>query len=206
MEITASILIAYVLGSIPSAVWSAKYFAGIDIREHGSKNAGLTNTYRVLGWKPALPVVILDLGKGIIAPFIATLLAPEIGWLPIAAGLVAVLGHSFTCFAKFKGGKGVLTALGVFMFLAHQEALVAFATWAVITYVTRYVSLASIVASIVLAAGLTVSFITPGRDIALETMILGWIIAAFVTIKHKANIQRLINGTENRFGKAKEEE
>ncbi len=205
MLVISSLLIGYILGSIPSAVWASKIFGGIDIREHGSKNAGLTNTFRVLGWKPALPVVFVDLSKGILAPFIASIICPDQGWMPIAAGLVAVLGHSFTMFAGFRGGKGVLTALGVFIFLAHQEALVAFAVWALITYITRYVSLASILASIVLAIGLTVSFITPGRDVSLETMILGWVIAAFVTVKHKSNIQRLMNGTENRFGKTKEE-
>lgn len=113
------------LGSIPSAIWIAKLAKGkdFDIRDYGSKNAGLTNTFRVLGWKPALPVVFMDLLKGFFGPFIAQKMceaqvaaggADYSAWVPLVAGLLVILGHSFTCFAGFRGGKGVLAALGVF--------------------------------------------------------------------------------------------
>ena len=89
------------LGSIPTAVWVSKLWKKTDIRQHGSKNAGLTNIVRVFGWGPAVPVMIVDLGKGMLAPFLAMTIAPEITWLPLAAGLLVILGHSLTLFAGF---------------------------------------------------------------------------------------------------------
>lgn len=131
------------LGSIPSAIWIAKIAKGkdFDIREYGSKNAGLTNTFRVLGWKPALPVVFMDLLKGFFGPFIAALMCKaqvEAGgadwssWVPLVAGLLVILGHSFTCFAGFRGGKGVLAALGVFLAISPITVLIGFATWIIL--------------------------------------------------------------------------
>jgi len=197
----ASLLIGYLLGSIPSAVWFGKLIGGIDVREHGSKNPGLTNTLRLLGWKAAAPVAVFDLGKGILAPIVARHLAPEVEWLPAAAGGLAILGHSFTCFAGFRGGKGVLTALGIFLALAWPEALGAFAIWSLITWRTRYVSLASIVASAGLAVALSIHALL--RPELLEPRILaiaGTAVALFVAVKHRANIARLRAGTENRWG------
>ncbi len=207
-NIPVSLVVAYLLGSIPSAVWFSKLFAGIDIRDEGSKNAGLTNTFRVLGWKPALPVVFLDLGKGVLAPYIAIQLSEgssASSWLPMAAGFVAILGHSFTCMAGFRGGKGVLTALGVFLCLAWFEALIAFVVWLTITLVTRYVSLASILACFALSISLGLSYFLNQNISNLLLLITGVLVTFFVTFKHKANIQRLLNGTENRFGSKKKE-
>ena len=166
MKILNSLLslpIAYLLGSIPSAIWIAKIAKGktFDIRDYGSKNAGLTNTFRVLGWKPALPVVFLDLLKGFFGPWIAIKLceaqvmaggADYSHWVPLVAGLLVILGHSFTCFAGFRGGKGVLAALGVFLALCPITALASFGVWIILTVATKYVSVGSIGACIALAA------------------------------------------------------
>lgn len=206
MSIILSVIIAYLLGSIPSAVWFSRLFAGIDIREHGSKNAGLTNTFRVLGWKPALPVVFFDLGKGIAAPYIAYTLSqgtPTADWLPMVAGIVAIIGHSFTCMAGFRGGKGVLTALGVFLFLAWVEALIAFGVWILVTFTTRYVSLGSILACFALGLLVTYRYYVEATLSNILILITGWLVASFVIFKHRSNVSRLLNGTENRFGKSK---
>jgi len=198
--------IAYILGSIPSAVWVAKVYKGIDIREHGSKNAGLTNVFRVLGWKPALPVIAVDLSKGFFAVFIAQLLDSSkiYEWLPITTGLLVVLGHSFTCMAGFKGGKGVLTTLGVFLALQPVLALTCFAFWGLLLAATKYVSVASIGACALLAVLATfgyVSDILPVYKLNIYVLVLSWLVAIFVIVKHRANMVRLWNGTENGFGK-----
>ncbi len=197
--------IAYILGSIPSAVWVARIYKGIDIREHGSKNAGLTNAFRVLGWKPALPVIAVDLSKGFFAVFIAQLFhEPSYEWLPIAAGLLAIFGHSFTCMAGFRGGKGVLTALGVFLALQPVLALTCFAFWGLLFAATKYVSVASIGACAMLAVLATFGYASaflPVYKLDIYVFVLSWLVAVFVIVKHKANMVRLWNGTENGFGK-----
>ncbi|MCL2100384.1 MAG: glycerol-3-phosphate 1-O-acyltransferase PlsY [Fibromonadales bacterium] len=193
--------LAYILGSIPSAVWIAKISKGIDIREHGSKNAGLTNVFRVLGWKPAMPVILIDLSKGFFAVFLAKG-GPE--WVPIVAGLLAIFGHSFTCMAGFRGGKGVLTALGVFLALQPVLALTCFAFWGVLLAVSKYVSVASIGACSLLAVLATFGFVSdilPAYNLGIGVFVLSWLVSIFVIVKHKANMVRLWNGTENGFGK-----
>ncbi|MDR1830147.1 MAG: glycerol-3-phosphate 1-O-acyltransferase PlsY [Candidatus Fibromonas sp.] len=195
--------IAYILGSIPSAVWVAKIYKGIDIREHGSRNAGLTNVFRVLGWKPAIPVILVDLSKGFLAVYIAILLN-HYDWLPITAGLLAIFGHSFTCMAGFRGGKGVLTALGVFLALQPVLALTCFAFWGLLFAATKYVSVASIGACALLGVLATFGYfseILPVYKLDIYVLVLSWLVSVFVIVKHKANMVRLWNGTENGFGK-----
>jgi len=219
-----AILISYVLGSIPSAVWISRAFAGIDIRTRGSKNAGLTNVYRVLGWKPALPVALIDFSKGLAAVLIGRAFSQDAFQFGLVCGAVAVLGHSYTMFAGFRGGKGVLTTLGVFVALSPTTALLAFALWIAVLWISGYVSLASILAAAFL--GLENTFVVGSRafqavrDFTLIghtdwnqvtarlsergdfwLLVFSWIVAVFVIVKHKANIQRLMAGTENRFGK-----
>lgn len=173
----------------------------------------MTNAFRVLGVKPALPVVIVDLLKGFLAPTIAAALneaskasgGPDYYWLPLVCGLLAVIGHSFTCFAGFRGGKGVLTAFGMFLALAPVTALLAFLVWSVLTISTKYVSVGSIGACITLAGlslfGFLAPDIYPHDRIHAGILVLAWTVAVFVIVKHKANIRRLLNGTENGFGK-----
>ncbi len=192
-------------------MWIAKLAKGIDIREYGSRNAGLTNVFRILGWKPALPVVVLDLLKGFLAPTLAEIWnahavasgGADLFWLPLAAGILVILGHSFTCFAGFRGGKGVLTALGVFLALMPVTALTCFAVWGVLTFITKYVSVGSIGACVTLAVLPAIGFIKPDiypDEISAGLLILCLAVAVFVIIKHRANIVRLLNGTENGFG------
>ena len=203
------------LGSIPSAIWIAKIAKGkdYDIRNYGSKNAGLTNTFRVLGWKPALPVVFMDLLKGFFGPFIALqMCAAQVaaggvdysGWVPLVAGILVILGHSFTCFAGFRGGKGVLAALGVFLCLCPVTALSSFAIWIILTVATKYVSVGSIGACLALGAFSVMGYLGlpyPVYDkMTLPLMITCLLVAVFVIVKHKSNIKRLMNGTENGFG------
>ena len=209
------------LGSIPSAIWIAKIAKGrdFDIRDYGSKNAGLTNTFRVLGWKPALPVVFMDLLKGFFGPWIAAQMckaqvaaggADYKDWLPMVAGLLVILGHSFTCFAGFRGGKGVLAALGVFLALCPFTALAAFGVWIVLTVSTKYVSVGSIGACVALGVFAVMGYLKsvmgfqklpfPPDKINLGLMITCLVVAVFVIVKHKSNIKRLLNGTENGFG------
>jgi len=199
-----ALFIAYMLGSIPTAVWVSKIYKGIDIREHGSKNAGLTNVFRVLGWKPAIPVILVDLSKGFFAVFIAKMLnAGMYEWLPITAGLLVIFGHSFTCMAGFKGGKGVLTTLGVVLALQPVLALTCFAFWGILLATTKYVSVASIGACASLAVLATIGYVSeilPVFRVDIYVFILSWLVAIFVIVKHKANIVRLWNGTENGFG------
>ena len=183
-----------------------------DIRNYGSKNAGLTNTFRVLGWKPALPVVFMDLLKGFLGPFIAIKMC-ELqvagggvdyrAWVPLVAGLLVILGHSFTCFAGFRGGKGVLAALGVFLAISPITVLISFALWIVFTVTTKYVSVGSIFGCAALGILSVVGYAFPEHyfeSINLGQMILGVVVAVFVIVKHRANIKRLLNGTENGFG------
>lgn len=158
-------------------------------------------------------MVVIDLLKGFLAPTIAATLneaskasgGPDYYWLPLACGLLAVIGHSFTCFAGFRGGKGVLTAFGMFLALAPVTALLAFLVWSVLTIATKYVSVGSIGACIALAGltlfGFLAPDIYPHDQIHAGILGLAWIIAVFVIVKHKANIKRLLNGTENGFGK-----
>ena len=201
MNIAIALAAAYLLGSIPSAVWFCRLIGGIDIREHGSKNAGLTNTIRVLGWKAAAPVAVVDLGKGMLAPYLAMRLCPGQSWVPLVAGVLAVVGHSFTCFAGYRGGKGVLAALGVFLVLAPVEALLAFAVFLAVVLATRYVSLGSIVGTWVLAGALVFGAAT-GDDLVHDASLAGMavLVALFVLAKHRSNIKRLRAGTESRFG------
>ncbi len=183
-----------------------------DIRDYGSRNAGLTNVFRVLGWKPALPVVFFDLAKGFLAPTIAAAMnqasvasgGPDYAWLPLLSGVLAILGHSFTCFAGFRGGKGVLTAMGVFLAIAPVTALVSFAVWTILTVATKYVSVGSIGGCVTLAFISTLGFFFPEHyphdQISLGVLIVAWLVAVFVIYKHRANVKRLMNGTENGFG------
>ena len=195
------ILIAYVLGSIPNALWVGKTFKNIDVREHGSKNTGSTNAARVLGPKLGVFTLILDILKGALPTYLGIVLganlltrAAGIDKLDIIViGMAAILGHTFSLFLKFKGGKAVATTLGVFLVLVPYAILILLVVFFVIFGLTKYVSLASIVSAVALP--ITVYLTT--RHIPLT--ILGIIIGLLVIIRHKENIKRLINGTESKL-------
>jgi glycerol-3-phosphate acyltransferase PlsY len=187
------LLACYLIGSIPTSYIVGKLARGIDLREHGSKNLGATNVYRMLGWKYAIPVALFDIAKGAV-PVLA--LAPSEGvvWLPFAGGAAAVLGHMFSPFVRFKGGKGVATAAGVFLALAPLAVLIALGVWVLCLWLTGYVSLSSIIA--VLTVPISVRLLQPADWLMFWT---GVALVVLIIIAHRRNISRLLNGTENRF-------
>ena len=200
------ILIAYVLGSIPNALWVGKTFKNIDVREHGSKNTGSTNAARVLGPKLGVFTLILDILKGALPTYLGIVLGANlltritgIDKLDIIViGMAAILGHTFSLFLKFKGGKAVATTLGVFLVLVPYAILILLVVFFVIFGLTKYVSLASVISAVALP--IAVYFTT--RHIPLT--ILGIIIGLLVIIRHKENIKRLINGTESKLSFSKD--
>ncbi len=199
-NLVSTIIFSYLLGAIPSALWISKIFYKKDIREFGSKNSGLTNIFRVLGIKAAVPVAVVDLGKGMLAAYLG-LSASQSAMLPtnfaMVCGLVSILGHSFTCFGAFRGGKGVLTALGVFLLLLPFSALGSFALWGIVLWWSGYVSLASICAALAIATLAGLEMLSERTTPLVAGLTLG--LAAFVIYRHRSNLIRLKNGTENRF-------
>ena len=192
---------AYFLGSIPNALWIGKVFKGIDIREHGSKNTGSTNAARVLGTKLGILTLILDIGKGALPTALALLtnanlieqITGIIGSDAIFVGIFAIIGHSFSIFMKFKGGKAVATTVGVFTVLVPIAILFAAIVFFTVFGISKYVSLSSIIA----AASLPILIFVLYKNIPLT--IFGIIIAVLIILKHKSNIERLKNGTETKF-------
>jgi acyl phosphate:glycerol-3-phosphate acyltransferase len=201
-----TVLIAYLLGSIPTGFLLAKA-RGVDIRTVGSGNIGATNVFRILGKAAGIFVLVVDAAKGWLAVFVVAKLVsgwfyPEAAstaqeWFRLCAGVAAILGHNYTCWLHFKGGKGIATSAGVLVALVPKPLLVVLAIWIIIFALSRYVSLASILA----AFGLPFAAWAFG-----ETWTIVFVTAALAALaiyKHKANIQRLINGTENRIGAKK---
>lgn len=191
------LVIAYFMGSIPTGVVIGKKFKGIDIREHGSKNTGATNAYRVLGMPYGIIVLFADALKGYIPVFLASLIGLA-GLQLILVGLVTIVGHTLSIFLKFKGGKGVATSLGVFIYLVPNVVLILVVVFLLIAFSTKYVSLAS-----VSAAGLfpILVLFMPIKESLGRWNVFGFalVIAVFVIFKHRSNIKRLLHGNENKF-------
>jgi len=197
------VLIAYLLGSIPTGFLVAKA-RGVDIRAVGSGNIGATNVFRILGKAAGIFVLLADAAKGWVAVFVMAKLVshwfyPAAGplareWFAICAGVSAILGHNYTCWLRFKGGKGIATSAGVLVALVPGPLLIILSIWIIVFALSRYVSLASIAASFALPFACWA--IGESTTIILITGALG----ALAIYKHKANIQRLIQGTENRIG------
>jgi acyl phosphate:glycerol-3-phosphate acyltransferase len=198
------IILGYLIGSFPTAILVGRLVMRDDIRNHGSKNAGATNVFRVLGWKPALAVLLIDIGKGFLAVWLAGLFSVHVQadpiWVKLASGIAAILGHVWTVFAGFRGGKGVGTAFGVLIALTPLAAAVAFVVWLAVVLSTRYVSVASITAALVYPVFITLQHRLSDRIVPMPLVIMAWIIGSLIVITHRANILRLIRGEENRFG------
>ncbi len=201
LYILFEILAAYLLGSIPSAVWIGKLLYGIDVRQHGSGNAGATNVIRVMGYKAGIPVMLIDIFKGWLAVQLAVwvpipgLSMEMMMYVRIGMGLAAVMGHVFPIYVGFKGGKGVGTIAGVGISLFPLAILLILLVFVIVLAVTHYVSLASIVAS--LAFPLVVFFIMGIRHPGLLGLSL--LVAIFIPATHRKNIKRLIRGEERKF-------
>lgn len=197
MKIILFIVLAYILGALPNGVWIGKYFKNIDIRNYGSKNSGATNAYRVLGARYGIMVLIADALKGFLPPFIASKYGVEGNYL-LLIGMIAIIGHTLSFFLNFKGGKGVATSLGVFLFLVPNVTLTLLIIFIVVVAITRYISLGSIIASIMLPILTYFYPIKNGID-RVPLVVMTALIGGFVVYKHKSNIGRLLNGTENKF-------
>lgn len=192
-------VLGHLCGSIPSGLWIVQALHGIDIRNYGSKNIGTTNVFRTVGPKTAVMVLIADALKGIVAVWlVSTYFHNPV--LDVVTALGALLGHNYSVFLGFKGGKGVATALGLLVFLMPMVAPCSFGVWLVLVLATRYVSLGSIVAAIV------TPFLAWYMEYPLAYVIFSAIAAFFVVLRHKENIQRLLSGTESKIkpGNAKD--
>lgn len=191
--------IAYLLGSIPAAIWIGKYFYGIDIRERGSGNAGATNTFRILGWKAAIPVLFIDILKGFLAVKVMLLFDmpphPESLKIQMMSGILAAIGHIFPVFARFRGGKGVATLTGVVLAVEPTILLFAFPVFLLTLIFTRYVSLSSILA--VLSIPFIFFFVLEHTE--TDYLIFSIVLISIVVFTHWQNIIRLITGKENAF-------
>lgn len=202
-------LIAYLIGSISFSVIFGKKFAGVDVREKGSKNAGSTNVLRVAGKKAAACSLICDILKGVVAVLIAFIVAKIFGqesidgaFLVQLAGFAVVVGHTFPVFFKFKGGKGVATALGVLLIVNYQIGLICLVFALLLMVLTRMVSVGSIGAAIlfpVLTLFIHQNYIIDPATMANSYLPLAIATAALVLYNHRSNIQRLLNGTENKL-------
>lgn len=191
----ALLALAYLLGSVPTSFIIAKYFHGIDLRLHGSGNLGATNAFRVLGAKAALPVVLVDVGKGLVPVTLFPIWSSAgFGWT-LAYGGAAIFGHMFSLWVGFRGGKGMATSAGVLLGLAPWAVLGAFGLWLVLVRATGYVSVASIATAAALPLMLLVTPHAGERALVWFSVAL----AAVVIWAHRANIRRLARGEENRF-------
>lgn len=206
MACFATAIIAYFLGSIPTGFLVGKA-RGIDVRKVGSGNIGATNAFRVLGRTAGVIVLLVDALKGLLAVsvvpvFVHHFLSPAANWdeptweyQEIIAGVLAILGHNYTCWLGFKGGKGIATSAGVLAALIPYTFLIGLGTWAIVCAATRYVSVASIAAALVLPLA---TWLT-GKSFRL--IAVAAILTLLAIYKHKANIERLMNGTEHKIGR-----
>jgi glycerol-3-phosphate acyltransferase PlsY len=194
-------ILAYLLGSIPSAVWAGKVFHGIDVREHGSGNAGATNVIRVLGWKTGIPVMIADVGKGWLAAYLPVLFhlaepgSAQLTNIQILTGLTSIIGHVYPVLAGFRGGKGVACTVGVLIALHPFLTLCCLAIFLAVLLITGYVSVASMSMGVSFPILLFAAFDTP----SLYFKIFSVLMAIAIILTHRKNIKRLLNGEESKF-------
>ena len=192
----AALVVAYLLGATPSSYLLARWMGGIDLREVGSRNLGATNLYRQLGWKAAIPAGLFDLAKGAVPVALATRFSGGPAWWPMIVGLSAVLGHVYSPFVGFKGGKGVATAAGAFLALTPASIGVAAIVWVGLLRFTGYMSVASMMGALVFAAATPLFY--GDRPVLVG---VACAVCAFIVFTHRSNVRRLLAGTEARFGK-----
>jgi acyl phosphate:glycerol-3-phosphate acyltransferase len=211
--LSAIIILSYLIGSIPTSIIVSKAVKGIDIREHGSGNAGGTNVMRVLGWKHGLFVILLDVLKGILVvvvvarlhygnmPFQNITPFDDFTLVQIIAGIFAVIGHIWTIFAGFKGGKGIATALGMLLMIITVDMLIAIGVFIIVVTISRYVSLGSLMGSISVPLSLIIRENVFNVDIPSYNTILPFIIAVslLVVYTHRKNVVRILAGSENKL-------
>jgi glycerol-3-phosphate acyltransferase PlsY len=198
------VIASYLIGSVPTAIIYGRLTKKIDIRKHGSGNAGATNVFRVLGWKAGLIVLSIDMLKGLVATLLIYRLA--IGSIPlepelfkIIAGLSAVFGHIWTVFAGFKGGKGVGTGAGMLFGLIPVAVAMAIVIFIITVSISKYVSLGSILASITIPVYLFIAKYFYYQDITLSILVFGICIPVLIIFTHRSNIHRLLKGEESKI-------
>jgi glycerol-3-phosphate acyltransferase PlsY len=193
-------ILAYIIGSVPTSVWISKHFFDVDIRDYGSGNAGATNTYRVLGAKWGTLVMIIDVLKGIIATSLVVLIPYYMNNafaktnFMVGLGLAAIVGHIFPIFADFKGGKGVATLFGMIIALQPIVAVCCVGVFLLVLYLTRFVSLSSILASVAFAV--FILFIWNEKEPLYRIFAVS--VALMVILTHQKNINRILKGTESK--------
>ncbi|MDH5644209.1 MAG: glycerol-3-phosphate 1-O-acyltransferase PlsY [Gemmatimonadota bacterium] len=198
MNLGVALGVSYLVGAIPASYLIARFAGGVDLRNVGSGNLGATNLFRALGWKFAVPAGLFDIGKGFAPVFF---LSPWVGddfWIPLSLGAAAIVGHVFPIYLKFKGGKGVATALGAVIAIAPIPSAIAVGIWVVILKTTGFMSMASMLGAT--AFPIAVWFFQKGNPPLLWA---GIAIAGFIVFTHRENIRRLLSGTESRFGRGR---
>ncbi|MEJ2629384.1 MAG: glycerol-3-phosphate 1-O-acyltransferase PlsY [bacterium] len=204
LQLFLVILLSYLAGTFPTAIIISRLIIKDDIRKYGSGNAGATNVFRVMGWKPGLIVITVDIAKGMLAVLVIAKLASSVGWneiiVQIIAGFSAIIGHIWTVFAGFRGGKGVGTAFGVFLGLTPLASLITFTVWVLLILLTRYVSIASLSAGFIFGLVLLMQKYYFKADVPVPLLLLGGIIVLLVFYTHRSNIKRLIKGKETKIG------
>jgi glycerol-3-phosphate acyltransferase PlsY len=196
MRIVVYLILSYLIGAIPFAYIISKVFKNIDIRKHGSGNPGATNVYRTVSKPLGILTFVCDALKGFVPVFFVTLINPSSYLIVLLVALVTILGHIYTVFLNFKGGKGVATGFGIFLAINPIATLICLAVFAIILALSKYVALASIFAAITLPISLFL------LDATKEVLFFSIFIAGIVIFRHISNIKRILNGTENKiFGK-----
>jgi acyl phosphate:glycerol-3-phosphate acyltransferase len=208
IDLIIAIIISYFIGSFPTAILAGKILKKIDIREHGSGNAGATNVFRILGWKSGLIVLGIDMFKGF-APvwwLVPVQSNPDLTALyQILIGISAICGHIWTIFAGFKGGKGVGTAAGVFLALQPLPVLFSLVTFIMIVSKTKYVSLGSMVAASMLPVFILIKKYVFQYPVSNIVIVVSIILASLIVFMHRENISRLMAGNENKLSFSKKE-
>lgn len=198
-----AVLFAYLFGSIPTAVWIGQAFYGVDVREYGSGNAGATNTFRVLGTRAGVIVMLIDILKGFTATNLAYFIGSSVTGpqdaaqfvnYKLALGVVAVVGHLFPIFAGFRGGKGVATLFGMVLAVHFEAAMVCVTVFLIVLLTTNYVSLSSIMAGFAFPFSIVLWFKPPVKSILLYAIC----ICALILVTHQKNIERLLKGKESK--------
>lgn len=196
-----SIAFAYLLGSIPSAVWYGKIFHGIDIRQHGSGNAGANNSLRTLGKTAGIIVLSFDFLKGFLAVFLTNYFfenTPE--WNLLFLGIVAVIGHIYPIFAQFRGGKGIATAMGVVVAVLPMAAIPCIVVFLLTVILTKYVSLGSLLGALAFPVQVSLKIWNSQNFHHINYYGLAWALFFLLAFAHRENIGRLLKGTESKFG------
>lgn len=199
-------ILSYLLGSVPFSIIICRVWKGIDIRDYGSKNAGFTNVYRVIGPLPAVIVLILDVCKGMAAVLLITQISLDsvslsLIDLKLIAGFSVILGHVFPVFSGFRGGKGIATGLGALLSIIPLEVALALILFVLTVAITRYVSLGSLSATMFIFLALIFERYYLKYEVPSELILMMFFLTAFIFFNHRGNIKRLLAGTENKFGR-----